>query len=363
MNIKKYFIGLICCLISTPLFAEWQSSLAPPTINLNKIELIRNGQSPLPQSKKSVSKYFRSTARSISSRRVMRRVKNRRPQNIRAKIQERVQSGFHPVSQKPPTNRKQNWTLSIKQDPLPDQISNFVVPPKLIELILSKEFQKERTATSSFTGNIQHVITDPVLRSHGVKELIGIGTSNFYGSTYNRKTNIYASIKKFDGLVIPKGETFSFNETLESVEPSDGFVKELVIIGDKDEYQLGGGICQVSSTVYRSAFNTGLPIDVRRGHSKKVKYYSPHGFDATIYLGGQDFKFTNDTPGDIMLQFVIDGNNLIILTYGTKDRQVDSTQHGGWGYSYWWKRLIQKKGEEAIEETYRSYYKKPEPKK
>jgi len=244
---------------------------------------------------------------------------------------------------------------------LPRQILDFTVPPKLIEKILSPDYQKEKTATSSFTGNIRHIITNPKLRSHGIKELIGVGTSTFRGSTAGRKKNIYATIKKFDGLVIPKGATFSFNETLKSVDPKDGFVKELVIIGDKNEYQLGGGVCQVSSTVYRSAFNTGLPIDIRRGHSKKVHYYTPHGFDATIYLGGQDLKFTNDTPGDIMLQFVVEGNNLIILTYGTRDRKVDSTQHGGWGYSYWWKRLIQKKGKEPKEEIFRTYYKRPKP--
>lgn len=293
----------------------------------------------------------------------MRRIPTRSRNNLYQNVSKRVlkkeitpKQGA-PASRELPTSRPHNWTLRIIQEPLPKQIQDFAIPKSLIDKILSKEYQTDRTFTATFENDLIHTVNDQKLRNHGIKELIGVGTSNFYGSTYNRKKNINAAIEKFNGLVIPKGETFSFNGTLQSVLPEDGFVYEKVIIGENDEYRLGGGVCQVSTTVYRSAFNTGLPMDVRRGHSRKVSYYWPHGFDATIYLGQQDLKFTNDTPGDVMLQFVIEGNNLIVLTYGTKDRKVDSTQHGGWNLAYWWKRLVQKDGAEPKEETYRTYYK------
>ncbi len=255
------------------------------------------------------------------------------------------------------TKKSKVKVITTPKTPLPKRVRDFVVPESLIQDILKTVAdKKDHTITSSFDGNFKHVVTDKKLRSHGIKELIGVGTSRFYHSTFNRKKNIYATIEKFDGIVIPQGKTFSFNQTLDSVNPADGFVYEKVIIGDKDEYQLGGGVCQVSTTLYRSIFNTGLPINTRRNHSRKVSYYWPHGFDATIYLGGQDFKFTNDTPGPVMIQFVIEGNNMIVLTYGTKDRQVDTTEHGGWNLAYWWKRVVTK-GDQIDEKVFRSYYK------
>jgi hypothetical protein len=238
------------------------------------------------------------------------------------------------------------------------QSQDFIVPETLINNILNKKHLSKGTFVSTFKDNPTHKFYSKAFTEHGVKELIGIGTSNFSGSSRGRKTNIDASIKKFDNIIIPKDSIFSFNDILESVLIKDGFVYEKVIWNGINKYQLGGGVCQVSSTVYRAAFNAGLPIVERRNHSLKVGYYWPHGFDATIYLGGQDLKFKNDTQGDIMLQFYLKGNDMIVLLYGTKDRMVDTTSHGGWDYSFWWKRLINKDGI-SKEETVRSYYRKP----
>ena len=160
---------------------------------------------------------------------------------------------------------------------------------------------------------------DKVFQKKGIKEVIAIGESNFDGSSKFRKQNIRAGIKKFNGLILPKGEQFSFNTILESVRVEDGFVPELVIKGDRTYAEPGGGLCQVSTTVFRAAFAGGFPIDSRRSHSYAVGYYTPYGLDATIYLGGQDFQFTNDTDGDILIQAEMDKehDNLYFVFYGT----------------------------------------------
>jgi vancomycin resistance protein YoaR len=98
-------------------------------------------------------------------------------------------------------------------------------------------------------------------------------------------------------LIAPDAE-FSFNDVLGPVEPGSGFKMEKVIKKDKAEYELGGGICQVSTTMYRAILQAGLPITERKPHSWKVSYYGQsmgHGLDATIYPGVSDLKFLNDT--------------------------------------------------------------------
>jgi len=184
---------------------------------------------------------------------------------------------------------------------------------------------------NEFDPDSDAVIRVPAVRTHsqveasellnerGIREIIGVGESNFSGSSHARTQNIKAALRKFNGLIVKKGETFSFNSILRDVKKSDGFVEELVIKGDKTEKELGGGVCQVSTTAYRAALYGGLPITGRRNHSYAVPYYKPHGIDATIYLGGQDFTFTNDTPGDVLLQGYILGERLYFVFYGTKD--------------------------------------------
>ena len=163
------------------------------------------------------------------------------------------------------------------------------------------------------------VVAHPDLTKQGINEIIAIGESNFTGSSRERRQNILAAVRKFNGQIIPKGKVFSFNETLESVEEKDGFVRELVIKGDKTEKELGGGVCQVSTTAFRAAFNGGLPIRARRNHSYAVPYYKPYGLDAAIYLGALDMRFKNDTPGDILIQAYTEGDDVFFVFYGTDD--------------------------------------------
>lgn len=159
------------------------------------------------------------------------------------------------------------------------------------------------------------------LKEKGIREVISIGESNFSGSPKNRKQNIRAAALKYHGKIIPKGEIFSFNNILDRVGEEGGFVKELVIKGDKLSKEYGGGVCQVSTTTFRAAFNAGLPITDRRNHSYDVPYYKPIGLDATIYLGGQDLRFKNDTPGDILIQTYTEGDSLYFVFYGTQDER------------------------------------------
>ena len=163
------------------------------------------------------------------------------------------------------------------------------------------------------------------LESLGIKELISRGESNFAGSTKARISNIRTGYSRFKSKLIKPGEVFSFNTILGPVSAETGYLPELVILSDRQEKQYGGGLCQVSSTVFRAALNAGLPIVSRVNHSFAVKYYGwPYdvpGLDATIYLPSPDFKFKNDTSGYILMQPYDKDGKLYFDFYGTKTKE------------------------------------------
>jgi len=167
------------------------------------------------------------------------------------------------------------------------------------------------------------LVEDEELKKMGIIDLLAVGESDFSGSSWDRMHNVETGKNRFNGLLIPQGEIFSFNKNLGAVNSATGYVPELVITGQKLSREYGGGLCQVSSTTFRAALLAGLPITERYNHSFAVHYYEPWGTDATIYLGGKDFKFQNDTPGAILIQTTMDRPNRILQFhfYGTRDER------------------------------------------
>lgn len=166
------------------------------------------------------------------------------------------------------------------------------------------------------------------INPYGIKELVAEGVSDFRGSPQNRRHNITVGTEKMKGILLPKGATFSFNDNLGPVDAEHGFLPELVIKKEGTVPEFGGGLCQVSSTAFRAAMNAGLPIVERRNHAYAVQYYSPQGTDATIYPGVVDLKFTNNTPGYILIwPYQKDQNTLVFDFYGTKDGREVTLDH------------------------------------
>jgi vancomycin resistance protein YoaR len=151
----------------------------------------------------------------------------------------------------------------------------------------------------------------------GIHTLIAHGESNFAGSPKNRRHNIATGAAKFDGLIFDSGEVVSFMRELGAVDASTGFLPELVIKNDTTTPEFGGGLCQVSTTAFRAVLYGGLTITERRNHSYRVVYYEPAGTDATVYDPYPDMKFTNDTPGSLLVDTYIEGNKLVFDFYGT----------------------------------------------
>lgn len=162
------------------------------------------------------------------------------------------------------------------------------------------------------------------LQALGIRDLLAVGHTRFAGSPQNRIHNIGVGMRRYNGLLIPPGATFSFNENLGRVDETTGYKKELVIKPEGTIPEFGGGLCQVSSTLYRAALHAGLPIIERIPHSYAVQYYAQvggHGLDATIYPPSRDLKFTNDTPGHILVQSYSEGIEAYFKFFGTSDER------------------------------------------
>ena len=189
-----------------------------------------------------------------------------------------------------------------------------------VSVTLIEKALKEGVDEVELSVFIENPVLDisPELKKRGIQEIIAIGESNFSGSSKNRIHNISTAIKKFNGFIIKKDHDFSFNEVVGTIDGHSGYKKELVIKGPRTIPEWGGGVCQVSSTLYRGLVLSGANIKERGNHSYAVSYYTPWGSDATIYPGSYDLKFFNDFPGDILIQAYIEDEKLYFVFVGTK---------------------------------------------
>ena len=164
----------------------------------------------------------------------------------------------------------------------------------------------------------------------GFTAVVAEATSYYQGSPPERVHNIGVAASKFHGLVLPPGAVFSFNQYLGPLTAENGFVAGKIIWGDRTELGIGGGVCQVSTTIFRAAYWGGFEILERWAHAYRVSWYeigSGPGLDATVYAPELDLKFRNDTDHYLLIQAYNDPQAaaLTFRFYGTSTgRQVVS---------------------------------------
>jgi vancomycin resistance protein YoaR len=171
--------------------------------------------------------------------------------------------------------------------------------------------------------------SDATAAELGITEAVSVVSTYFGGSSRARIQNITTASAAFHGMLIAPGETVSMAEVLGDISLNTGYAEALIIYGDRTIKGVGGGVCQVSTTFFRTAFSGGFEIVERHPHAYRVGYYeqgpgSPGpGFDATVFVPLVDFKFTNDTPYWLLSETYIYGSQLLWKFYSTSDgRQV-----------------------------------------
>ena len=153
----------------------------------------------------------------------------------------------------------------------------------------------------------------------GIHDLVARATTSFKGSSKARIKNIEVAASKFVGVVIPPDGIFSFNKYVGDVTAANGFEDSLIIAGDRTAVGVGGGVCQVSTTVFQASFFGGFPTVERWAHGYVVHWYGKPGFDATVYTPKVDFKFKNTTNAYLLIKPIVNtGKGTITFEfYGT----------------------------------------------
>jgi vancomycin resistance protein YoaR len=165
-------------------------------------------------------------------------------------------------------------------------------------------------------------ISAETIDSLGITHLVSQETSYFQGSSSERVHNIALAASKFDGVLVAPGEVFSFNDHLGEVSGQTGYYDSLIIFGDRTAVGIGGGVCQVSTTVFRAAFFGGFDIVERWAHGYRVSWYEINagpGLDATIFSPQVDFRFRNDSAAYLLIETETDAaaGTLTFRFYGT----------------------------------------------
>lgn len=143
-------------------------------------------------------------------------------------------------------------------------------------------------------------------------------TSYYQTSNETRTVNIKNAVEKLNNLKIPSGSTFSFNQTVGKRTVIAGYKEAKVVQGDEFVDGLGGGICQVSSTIFQAALRANLDITVRACHSLEISYV-PLGGDATVQWNSQDFQFKNNTGSDLRLKVSASDGTLTCTVYAKEN--------------------------------------------
>jgi vancomycin resistance protein YoaR len=201
-------------------------------------------------------------------------------------------------------------------------------------------------ASGAHEIGLAFITSDPEVGDDATGEELGIienvvdVSTYFHGSSPNRIQNIATAAAAFHGLLIPPGETVSMAEILGDISLDTGYAEALIIYGNRTIKGVGGGVCQVSTTLYRAAFMGGYQIDERYPHAYRVTYYELDaagrsstrmtGMDATVFPPTVDFRFTNDTPYWLLMETYLYGNRQLQWKfYSTSEgRSVEWTTSG-----------------------------------
>jgi vancomycin resistance protein YoaR len=183
-------------------------------------------------------------------------------------------------------------------------------------------------ATKQRTARVVVTYAQPK-RTTAAAQAMGITTrvgryETIYGGDPNRIHNVQLVARLIDGKLIPPGATFSFNGATGARTADKGFREAPVIINGELTTGLGGGVCQVSTTVFNAAYEAGLKITERTNHALYISHY-PQGRDATVNYPDVDLKFVNDSPHWLLLRTYVGSYSLDVELYGSAlHRRVES---------------------------------------
>ena len=210
---------------------------------------------------------------------------------------------------------------------LGDGVDGIRLRPKRFGQDLAASFFGEHAPVEVAVSAIPPAVDEDNLDSLGITTQLARGDSNYDGGgTWERSQNIEVGTALLNGTLVPPHTEFSFNRAIGEITEDKGYVTGAVIVAERVGRDLGGGICQVSTTVFRAALLAGLPITEWWPHTYRIAQYEHEGwgpgYDASILqpegdpFGGGDFKFLNPTDSWLLVEAWTTGVHIIVNIYG-----------------------------------------------
>jgi vancomycin resistance protein YoaR len=195
--------------------------------------------------------------------------------------------------------------------------------PKTADALLAAALRRLNRVTPIVVATNPPKRTTADAQAMGINGIVGSYTTS-YGGVPNRIHNVQVVSHLVDDTLIAPGKEFSFNDTTGDRNAAKGLLEAPVIINGELKTGLGGGTCQVSTTVFNAAYEAGLPITARTNHALYISHY-PQGRDATVNYPDTDLKFVNDTDHWLLLRTFVSASTLTVNLYGTpQHRRVES---------------------------------------
>jgi vancomycin resistance protein YoaR len=191
--------------------------------------------------------------------------------------------------------------------------------PATAQSILRAALSPTHRVAKLFVVQTRPKLTTAEAKNMGIKQIVSTYTT-IYGGVANRIHNVQLVAHLLDQDFIRPGEEFSFNKTTGVRDASKGFLEAPVIINGELQTGLGGGVCQVSTTVFNAAYEAGLKITARTNHALYISHY-PLGRDATVNFPDTDLRFVNDTHHWLLLRTFVGASSLTVTLYGTNSHR------------------------------------------
>lgn len=198
---------------------------------------------------------------------------------------------------------------SIIQSPLEENLEKSIT-----NTVPNSEFENNSKSENDLENNSEDDSEEPSLPASS-RELLATYSSKVYTKTADRQKNLRIVCERLTGTILEPNQEFSYNETCGPYNKENGFGKATIFVGNGIEKQdYGGGVCQLSSTLYNAVKDLNVEITERHLHSKKV-YYVPDGQDATVSYGNLDFKFKNNNAYSLYFEATSNAEQVNVYVY------------------------------------------------
>ena len=214
------------------------------------------------------------------------------------------------------------WAIiSLTYSPIKELRSNEVTETNSYRDVTEKKQNNADSSNENILANID-LTTDQSIPDSDISSIssvietqIATYTTTIYDTEESRIHNITLAIGKLDNAIVEEGEEFSFNNTIGPMGANQGYQKATGFDGNGKKIKIyGGGMCQISSTLYNAVLIANLEVTERHAHSRRV-YYVPQDKDASVAYGGADFKFKNTSGSKLKIKATTDGHDVTVTLY------------------------------------------------